>query len=55
MGEAFDGDSTCDRSGLTLDDLGDYEYADPGHHGTPKDRAKAFSHGVEDGDPTTCS
>jgi predicted metalloprotease len=42
------------EAGLTLYDLGDYEEADPGHHGTPKERAHAYSEGVKDGDPTKC-
>jgi predicted metalloprotease len=35
--------------------VGDFDPADPGHHGTPEQRREAWSTGFETGDPSTCS
>jgi uncharacterized protein len=35
--------------------VGDFNAADPGHHGTPEQRRAAWSQGFESGDPSTCS
>ncbi|BCW45194.1 hypothetical protein [Arthrobacter sp. StoSoilB5] len=37
---------------LTL--LGDYHFQDPGHHGTPDQRSKAFMAGYNSGVPASC-
>jgi predicted metalloprotease len=35
-------------------DLGEYDYADPAHHGTPAQRSQAFMDGYNHGDPASC-
>jgi uncharacterized protein len=34
--------------------VGDFDAADPGHHGTPEQRAEAWNAGFEAGDPSSC-
>lgn len=34
--------------------LGDYKFNDPGHHGTPEQRSKAFMTGYNSGIPASC-
>jgi predicted metalloprotease len=34
--------------------VGDFDASSPMHHGTPEQRAEAFSAGFESGDPATC-
>jgi uncharacterized protein len=34
--------------------VGDFETANPGHHGTPQQRADAWNSGFESGDPSAC-
>jgi predicted metalloprotease len=34
--------------------VGDFDEANPGHHGTPEQRAEAWNTGFESGDPATC-
>jgi uncharacterized protein len=34
--------------------VGDFDTADPGHHGTPEQRAAAWNSGFEAGDPSAC-
>lgn len=38
----------------TADLVGDFEFADPQHHGTPAERVAAFTLGWEGGDPVDC-
>jgi predicted metalloprotease len=38
----------------TAMDLGDYEFEDPGHHGTPEQRSDAFMTGFDSGVPSDC-
>ena len=38
----------------TADLIGDFEFANPQHHGTPDERVAAFSLGWETGDPVDC-
>ena len=35
--------------------VGDFNANDPGHHGTPEQRAEAWNAGFESGDPASCS
>jgi uncharacterized protein len=35
--------------------VGDFNAGDPGHHGTPEQRAEAWNRGFEAGDPSSCS
>jgi hypothetical protein len=35
--------------------VGDFDATNPGHHGTPDQRAEAWNAGFESGDPGTCS
>ena len=35
--------------------VGDFDAGNPGHHGTPEQRASAWSAGFESGDPSSCS
>ena len=35
--------------------VGDFDAANPGHHGTPEQRARAWNAGFESGDPSACS
>jgi predicted metalloprotease len=35
--------------------VGDFDTANPGHHGTPEQRADAWNSGFESGDPSSCS
>jgi predicted metalloprotease len=35
--------------------VGDFDAGNPGHHGTPEQRAEAWNHGFEAGDPSSCS
>jgi uncharacterized protein len=35
--------------------VGDFDTANPGHHGTPEQRAEAWNAGFEAGDPSACS
>ena len=35
--------------------VGDFEAGNPGHHGTPEQRAQAWNSGFEAGDPSSCS
>jgi predicted metalloprotease len=35
--------------------VGDFDTANPGHHGTPQQREEAWSSGFESGDPSACS
>jgi predicted metalloprotease len=35
--------------------VGDFDTANPGHHGTPEQRREAWLRGFESGDPETCS
>jgi predicted metalloprotease len=35
--------------------VGDFDTANPGHHGTPQQRAEAWNSGFESGDPSACS
>jgi hypothetical protein len=35
--------------------VGDFDATNPGHHGTPEQRAEAWNAGFESGDPGTCS
>jgi predicted metalloprotease len=35
--------------------VGDFDTANPGHHGTPEQRREAWLSGFESGDPSTCS
>ena len=35
--------------------VGDFDAANPGHHGTPEQRKAAWSSGFESGDPSSCS
>jgi uncharacterized protein len=35
--------------------VGDFDTANPGHHGTPEQRREAWSRGFESGDPSACS
>jgi uncharacterized protein len=35
--------------------VGDFDTADPGHHGTPEEREQAWNGGFESGDPSSCS
>jgi predicted metalloprotease len=35
--------------------VGDFDSANPGHHGTPEQRAAAWNTGFESGDPAACS
>ena len=35
--------------------VGDFNSSDPGHHGTPEQRAEAWNAGFESGDPSACS
>jgi predicted metalloprotease len=35
--------------------VGDFDTADPGHHGTPEQREEAWNGGFESGDPSSCS
>jgi uncharacterized protein len=35
--------------------VGDFDAGNPGHHGTPEQRAEAWQTGFEAGDPATCS
>jgi predicted metalloprotease len=35
--------------------VGDFDTADPGHHGTPEEREQAWNSGFESGDPSSCS
>jgi predicted metalloprotease len=34
--------------------VGDFDPSNPGHHGTPEQRAEAWNAGFESGDPATC-
>jgi predicted metalloprotease len=35
--------------------VGDFDASNPGHHGTPEERANAWNTGFESGDPSVCS
>jgi uncharacterized protein len=35
--------------------VGDFDTANPGHHGTPEQREEAWERGFESGDPSACS
>ena len=35
--------------------VGDFDASNPGHHGTPEQRATAWNTGFESGDPTACN
>lgn len=35
--------------------VGDFDATNPGHHGTPEQRAEAWNAGFESGDPASCS
>ena len=35
--------------------VGDFDTANPGHHGTPEQRSEAWLSGFESGDPAACS
>ena len=35
--------------------VGDFDTANPGHHGTPEQRREAWLSGFESGDPGSCS
>jgi predicted metalloprotease len=35
--------------------VGDFDASNPGHHGTPEQRAQAWNTGFESGDPSACS
>ena len=35
--------------------VGDFDTANPGHHGTPEQRREAWTRGFESGDPSACS
>lgn len=35
--------------------VGDFDAGNPGHHGTPEQRAEAWNSGFEAGDPSSCS
>ena len=35
--------------------VGDFDTANPGHHGTPEQRREAWTRGFESGDPSSCS
>jgi uncharacterized protein len=35
--------------------VGDFDQANPGHHGTPEQRADAWNHGFESGEPSACN
>jgi uncharacterized protein len=35
--------------------VGDFDASNPGHHGTPEQRAEAWNAGFEAGDPATCN
>jgi uncharacterized protein len=35
--------------------VGDFDASNPGHHGTPEQRAEAWNSGFEAGDPSACS
>jgi len=35
--------------------VGDFDAGNPGHHGTPEQRAEAWNAGFESGDPASCS
>jgi len=35
--------------------VGDFDAADPGHHGTPEQREQAWYSGFQSGDPETCN
>ena len=35
--------------------VGDFNAGDPGHHGTPEQRAEAWNNGFESGDPAACN
>jgi predicted metalloprotease len=35
--------------------VGDFDAGNPGHHGTPEQRAAAWNSGFESGDPSSCS
>ena len=35
--------------------VGDFDTANPGHHGTPEQRREAWLRGFESGDPGSCS
>jgi uncharacterized protein len=35
--------------------VGDFDASNPGHHGTPEQRAEAWNAGFESGDPATCN
>jgi predicted metalloprotease len=35
--------------------VGDFDAENPGHHGTPEQRAEAWQTGFEAGDPATCN
>ena len=39
----------------TIRSVGDFNYADPQHHGTPEERLTAWLAGYESGDPSTCA
>ena len=39
----------------TVKAVGDFEYADPQHHGTPTQRRDAWLRGYRSGDPTVCA
>jgi len=34
---------------------GDFDTANPAHHGTPEQRAEAWNHGFASGAPSACS
>ena len=34
--------------------VGDFDTANPGHHGTPEQRKEAWTAGFESGDPSSC-
>jgi hypothetical protein len=35
--------------------VGDFDAGNPGHHGTPEQRAAAWNRGFESGDPGACN
>ena len=35
--------------------VGDFDESNPGHHGTPEQRADAWNSGFESGDPASCN